>query len=108
MCRLRELLPYFDGYKCLRRGPCNNLQRLRRLTFQLLFHYFLMGVPVLLPAAAAVCVSACFSCRSRYVVTTVNRSSATQMKQKDLRQGERRGDQHQMHGRADARLLLLY
>lgn len=36
MCRLRELLPYFDGYKSLRRSPCNNLQRLRRLTF----HYF--------------------------------------------------------------------
>lgn len=59
--------------------------------FSLLFHYFLMGVPVLLPAAAAVCVSVCFSCRSRHLVTTVNRSSAAQMKQKDLRQGERGG-----------------
>ena len=76
--------------------------------FSLLFHYFLMGVPILLPAAAAVCVSARLSCRSRHLVTTVNRSSAAQMKQKDLRQGERGGDQHQMHGRADARLLLLY
>ena len=49
MCRLRELLPYFDGYKSLRRSPCNNLQRLRRLTFHYFFTIFSRVFPFYCP-----------------------------------------------------------
>ena len=72
-------------------ATCKDSAAFNSTIFPLLFHYFLKGVPVLLPAAAAVCVSTRFSCRSRHVVTTVNRSNAAQMKEKDLRQGERGG-----------------